>query len=300
MGRLNGKVAFITGGARGQGRAIAHKFASEGANIVTCDIDSNLDTISYPLATRDDMDVTIGMVGATGREIVAEIADVRSQEQLDRVVERGIEAFGQIDIVVANAGIVDYRPFWEISEPQWRDVVDVCMTGAWRTAKACAPLMIERGQGVMVFTSSCNGVEGGWNYMSYIAAKHGVMGIMRSAALELAPHNVRVHAVLPGPIDTAMNDNEGGRDRIVGRDGATRAQYLAAVRSWHALRGRTALPAHVVADAMIWLVSDEARHATGVELVIDAGHMLLPGMNPSPIDDGDLITDDPEQVAVGG
>jgi SDR family mycofactocin-dependent oxidoreductase len=292
MARLDGKVAFVTGGARGQGRAIAEKFASEGADIVTCDIDSSvssLEYIGYDLASAADMAVTVDAVRGLGREIVAEVADVRSQEQIDRVVQAGIDAFGKIDIVVVNAGIVDYRPFWEMTEDQWHGVVDVCMTGAWRTAKAVAPHMIERGEGVMVFTSSVNGIEGGWNYMSYIAAKHGVIGIMRSAALELGAHNIRVHAVLPGPVDTPINDNPPGRDRIVGHENATREEYLAAIRNWHALRGRTALPAEAIADGMIWLVSDEARHASGIELVIDAGHMVLPGTNPNPIADDEMM-----------
>ena len=173
-----------------------------------------------------------------------------------------------------------------MTEPEWHDVVDVCMTGAWRTAKAVTPHMIERQQGVMVFTSSVNGIEAGWNYMSYIAAKHGVMGIMRSAALELGPHNIRVHAVLPGPIDTPINDNKPGpRPHRRARRTPRARSTSPAIFKWNALRGRTALPAEAIADGMIWLVSDESRHASGVELIIDAGHMVLPGTNPNPIED---------------
>jgi SDR family mycofactocin-dependent oxidoreductase len=299
MGRLDGKVAFITGGARGQGRAIAYKFATEGADIVTLDVGSpDLETLSYPLASPEDMTETVELVEGVGREIVAEVGDVRSQDQIDAVVQKGLDRFGKIDILIVNAGIVDYKPFWEMTEPEWHDVVDVCMTGAWRTAKSLAPHMIERQQGVMVFTSSVNGIEAGWNYMSYIAAKHGVMGIMRSAALELGPHNIRVHAVLPGPIDTPINDNKKGRDRIVGHEDATREEYLSAIFKWNALRGRTALPAEAIADGMIWLVSDESRHASGVELIIDAGHMMLPGTNPNPIEDFSMM-EPPNAVGAG-
>jgi NAD(P)-dependent dehydrogenase (short-subunit alcohol dehydrogenase family) len=133
-----------------------------------------------------------------------------------------------------------------------------------------------------VFTSSVNGIEGGWNYAAYIAAKHGVLGLMKSVALELGPYDVRVNAVLPGPVDTAINDNPPGRDRIVGHANATREEYLQSIRYWHALKGRTALPATAIADAMIWLVSDEAVNVTGIELIIDAGHNILPGTNPRP------------------
>jgi SDR family mycofactocin-dependent oxidoreductase len=283
MRRMDGKVAFITGGARGQGRAIAHKFAAEGADIILCDVDFQLETLEYPLATSDDMQVTVDLVRGEGRDVVAEFADVRHQDQVDSVVRAGLDAFGKIDVMVANAGVLGNRPFWQITDAEWNDVVDTCLKGVWHTAKSVAPHMIERREGVMIFTSSTNGVEGGANTMHYTAAKHGVMGIMKTAVLELGEHNVRAHAVLPGPIDTILNDNPKTRDRIAGRPNASREEYLASVRHWHALRGRSALPPEAVADAMIWLASDEAQHATGMQMVIDAGHLVLPGMNPNPM-----------------
>lgn len=283
MDRLAGKVAFITGGARGQGRAIAEKFASEGADIVVADICKGLSTIGYDLATENDLRDTAASVERLGRKCIAEIADVRDQARLDDVVRKAIDTFGKIDITIAQAGIVDYKPFWEITEQEWQDEIDINLTGAWHTAKAVAPHYIERGSGNIVFTSSVNGIEGGWNYAHYIAAKHGVLGLMKSVALELGPYDVRVNAVLPGPVDTKINDNPPGRDRIVGHPGATREEYLRSVHYWHALKGRTALPATAIADAMIWLVSDEAFHVTGIELIIDAGHNVLPGTNPRPI-----------------
>ncbi|MEZ5257375.1 MAG: SDR family oxidoreductase [Ilumatobacteraceae bacterium] len=197
-----------------------------------------------------------------------------------------MEQFGHIDIAICNAGIVDFAPLWEITEEQWSDQVDINLSGVWRTAKAVAPHMIERLTGAMVFTSSNNGVEAGQNYAHYIAAKHGVIGLMRSAALELGPYNIRVNAVLPGPCDTIMNNNPIGWARIGGRPDATRDDYLASVRNWQLLRNRTALNPSAIANAMIWLVSDESSEVTGVELPVDAGHLILPGMNPSPIVDG--------------
>jgi len=283
MRRLDGKVAFITGGARGQGRAIAVKFASEGADIVTCDICHDIDSLGYSLATKDDLDKTVELVEEQDQRCLAVVADVRDQAAVDRVVREGIAQFKKIDILIANAGIVDYKPFWEITDKEWADEIDVNLTGAWHSAKAVAPHMMEKQSGCIVFTSSVNGIEGGWNYAGYIAAKHGVLGLMKSAGLELGPYGIRVNAVLPGPIDTAINDNPPGRDRIVGHKGATREEYLASIRYWHALRGRTALPASAIADGMIWLVSDEAQHVTGLELVIDAGHNILPGTNPRPV-----------------
>ena len=285
MSRLDGKTAFITGGARGVGRAIARKFASEGANIVICDIAQGVDSVTYPLASLDDLELTVNQVQSAGGQILAEIADVRDQKALDRVVEKGIARFGAIDIAVANAGVVGFKPFWEITEQEWHEELDVVLAGAWRTAKAVAPHMIQRQDGVIVFVSSSQGIEGGVNYMHYCAAKHGVEGVMKCAALELAPYNIRANAILPGPVHTPISDNPSGRSRIVGREGASREEYFTTVRHWFPLRGRTALPPDAIADGTIWLVSDEARHVTGLELIIDGGHNVLPGVNPTPIID---------------
>jgi SDR family mycofactocin-dependent oxidoreductase len=286
MNRLEGKVAFITGGARGQGREIATKFASEGADIILCDMCADLPTVAYPLGTKEDLNETVRLVEAEGRKCVSAIADVRDQAALDAVVDLGIESFGHIDIAIANAGIVDFAPIWEITEQEWADQIDINLSGVWRTIKAVAPHMISRLSGSMVLTSSNNGAEGGVNYAHYIAAKHGVIGLMRSAALELGPHNIRVNAVLPGPCDTIMNNNPVGWARIAGKDGATREEYLDSVRNWQLLRGRTAMHPKAIANAMIWLVSDEASEVTGIELPVDTGHLALPGMNPAPIVEG--------------
>ncbi|QSE92163.1 mycofactocin-coupled SDR family oxidoreductase [Rhodococcus pseudokoreensis] len=279
MNRLDGKTAFITGGARGQGRAIAEKFAREGANIIVCDIDGPIEHIHYPLATAADLKETEASVERLGRGVVAEIADVRDQEQIDRVVAAGLDKFGHIDVVVANAGVLDNKPFWEMTDSEWKVVTDICLNGVWRTVKAVAPHMMERMRGSVILTSSTNGQEGDAGNMSYVAAKHGVIGVMKSAALALGQYNIRVNALLPGPVDTIINDNPGTRDRITGKAGATREDYLAACRNWHVLRGRSALAPEAVADGAIWLASDESRHVTGLEMLIDAGHRLLPGLN---------------------
>ena len=283
MGRLDGKVAFVTGGARGQGQAIAAKLAGEGADVVIADIGRGIDELEYSLASDADARETVALVEAAGQRCLPLIADVRDQAALDRAVAEGIDAFGAIDILVANAGIIDYKPFWEITDEEWETIVGVNLTGVWHSAKALATHFQERLTGAMVFTSSINGVEGGWNYAHYIAAKHGVLGLMKSVALELAPFGVRVNAVLPTVMDAANNNHPAGWERVVGRRGATREDWLESTRSWHALRARGALPVSAVADAVGWLVSDEARHVTGLEMLVDAGHRLLPGVNPAPI-----------------
>lgn len=283
MGRLDGKVAFVTGGARGQGRAIAAKLAAEGADLVIADIGRGIDELEYSLASDADARETVELVQAEGRRCLALVADVRDQAALDRAVAEALEAFERIDVLVANAGIIDYKPFWEISDEEWQTILGVNLTGVWHSAKALAAHFRERLTGAMVFTSSINGVEGGWNYAHYIAAKHGVLGLMKSVALELAPYGVRVNAVLPTVMDAPINNHPAGWERVVGRRGATHEDWLAATRSWHALRGRGALPVSAVADAVCWLVSDEARHVSGLELLVDGGHRLLPGVNPAPI-----------------
>ena len=288
MGRLEGKVALVTGGARGIGRASVTKMAQEGADIIILDACRDLTPTSYefgyPFATEEDLQKTVGIVEALDRRCLARVGDARVQADLDDVVAAGIAAFGKIDICHANVGMSDYRPFWEISDEEWDDHIDLNLKVAWRTAKAIAPHMIERMSGSIIFTVSVDGIEGNWNYTHYRAAKHGVMGLMKGAALELGPYDVRVNAVLPGPTDTKANDHPRGRARIAGFPGATREDYLKSVRKWFALRGRTSLPPSAIANAVAWLASDEAMHVTGHGLVVDGGHSIMPGVNPAPVE----------------
>jgi SDR family mycofactocin-dependent oxidoreductase len=291
MDRLKGNVAFITGGARGQGRAMALKFASEGADVVICDVCGDLETVPYPLATGDDLAETRERVEALGRRCVAEVADVRSQEQLDRVVARGIAELGHIDIVCASAGVHSFLPFWEMPEAMWQQVIDINLTGVWHTMKAVAPHMIERREGSAILTSSVMGKETGPDLAHYAAAKHGVIGLMRSFAFELGPHNIRVNAILPSVVHDKMGDNPATREWVFGRPDATTDDYVEATRNWHVLSGRAALPASAIADAALFYASAESQHVTGTELVVDAGHSILPGFNHNPVYD--------ERIAVG-
>jgi NAD(P)-dependent dehydrogenase (short-subunit alcohol dehydrogenase family) len=201
---------------------------------------------------------------------------------LDAAVAHGIEQFGKIDILIANAGVLHSKPYWEITEQEWDDVIDVNLSGAWHSAKAVARHMISRLTGTIVFTSSIRGLEPGMNSAHYVASKHGVLGLMKAVAMELAPYGVRVNAVLPSGVHTPMGDNPAERARIVGHEGATPDEYMEASRRWYALRGRTALPPSAIADAMMWLVSDEASHVTGIQLIVDGGSSLLPRANPRP------------------
>jgi SDR family mycofactocin-dependent oxidoreductase len=283
--RLGDKVAWITGGARGQGRAIACKFAAEGADIVISDVCAQVEGVPYPTSTDADLAETRRLVEAEGRRCVAEIADVRDQAALDRVVAAAIDELGSIDILCANHGIASWQPVWLISDEEWETQLAVNLTGVWHAAKAVAPHMIERMRGCMILTSSTNGRIAYPNMAHYTSAKHGVLGLMKSLALELGPYNVRANAILTGPVHTPMADNPATLAGLFGRTDATTEDYIDATRHFFALRGRSALAPSAVADAMIWLASEEAANVSGLELVLDAGHSILPPFNPNPIVD---------------
>jgi SDR family mycofactocin-dependent oxidoreductase len=282
MGLLEGKVALITGGARGQGRSHALAYAREGADVVVADIADQVDTVPYPMGTQDDLDETVRLVEQLDRRAVAVRADVRSQEQLDAAVQRTLSEFGRLDLVAANAGIWSMGPFWELTEQQWDDMIATNLTGVWKTAKAVAPHLIEQGSGSIVMTSSVNGLEPGMNYAHYVSAKHGVIGLMRNVALELAPHGVRCNAICPGAIDTGMTNWQGAWDMFAGHEGGTRDDLLAGGGAFHALRRTGIMDPEVIANAALWLHSDLAAKVTGVALPVDGGHMLLTGVNLAP------------------
>jgi len=281
MSGLEGRVAFVTGAARGQGRAHAVRLARDGAEIIGVDIDQQIDTVAYQTARDADMRQTVAAVEALDRRILAVTADVRSSEQLRAAAEEGLAAFGTIDILVANAGIYSTAPLWEMPDQQWQDVIDVNLTGIWRSVKAVVPHMIERARGSIILTASVNGLRGNPHAPHYTASKHGVIGLMRSAALALAPHGIRVNAVCPGLIDTPMVNWQGSYDAMAGHPGGSRADFERAGRH-HNITGHGALPPEVIADAAAWLASDAAYAVTGQELVVDAGHLALPGFNPAP------------------
>jgi SDR family mycofactocin-dependent oxidoreductase len=284
MGRVSDKVALITGAGKGQGRAHAVRLAEEGADLVLVDICRQIDSVAYPLATPDDLDQTARQVEALGRRAVTGVADVRDQAALDAVVKQAIAELGKIDLVVANAGIWTLARFWELTDEQWEDSTAVNLTGVWRTAKAVAPHMIERREGAMVLISSSNGYEAGANCAHYTAAKHGVIGLMRTIALELAPYGVRCNVVCPGAMNTDMLRWQGAYDMMAGHPGASADQLDRAGHHWTALAHHGLLePSETTSQAVLWLLSDEAKAVTGTVLPVDGGHNVLPGLNPSPV-----------------
>jgi SDR family mycofactocin-dependent oxidoreductase len=269
MRALDGKVAFITGAARGQGRAEAVRLASDGANIIAVDICDQIASVPYPLATADDLAATVKLVEDTGARIVAQQADVRDQEALASALQAGLDELGRLDIVVANAGIAPM----ESGAGGWRDVVDVNLTGVHNTVEVAMPRLIEQGEGgSIVLISSAAGLVGiggsDPGSLGYTAAKHGVVGLMRAYANHLAPHSIRVNSIHPAGVNTPMIDNDHTRQWL--------ANMMA--NSERPPDMGNAMPVAVleaedIAAAVAWLVSDEARYITGVTLPVDAGYV---------------------------
>jgi SDR family mycofactocin-dependent oxidoreductase len=220
MKRLEGKVAYITGVARGQGRSHAIRFAEEGADIIGIDICSDIQTVPYPGATKADLAETVELIEGLGQRMVAHLADVRDVDSLRAAADDGREKFGHIDVIIANAGIVSYAPILDIDEPTWQAVLDINLTGVWKTMKAVVPALVERNKGgSVIVTSSVLGSFAMPNLGHYVAAKHGVTGLMRSLALELAPHDIRVNSVHPSTVETPMILNEASLRLFTGGQG---------------------------------------------------------------------------------
>lgn len=271
MGKLDGRVALITGAARGQGRAHALTLARAGADVAICDIADPVGTVPYELPSSADLEQTRRDVEALGRRCVAMAADVTRSADLQAFAERTLAELGRIDACVANAGILSGGvPSWELTEEQWDTLMAINLKGVWLTCKHVLPHMVERGSGSVVLTSSVSGVLGTPGISHYIAAKHGVLGLMKSLANEAGRFGVRVNAVMPGAVDNAMLNNPFSYSTFTGGAGATRADVDPAVEQMALLPGGW-VTNEDVAEAVLWLVSDESRHVTGVALPVDAG-----------------------------
>jgi SDR family mycofactocin-dependent oxidoreductase len=276
-GRVEGKVAFITGAARGQGRCDAVRLAQEGADIIAVDLCASLPTVEplYPGATEQDLAETVRQVEALGRRIVARQADVRDFDALSTAFEEGFAELGRIDIVCANAGIFVFGdPSEKVSEEQWDEVNDINSKGTWHTCKAAIPRMLEQGEGgSLVLISSTAGLRGTPYVLAYTAAKHAVIGIMRTLALELGSRGIRVNSIHPTGVNTDMILNP-ALDRLFAPGGnpdpATTREILT---STNALPVPWVEPIDV-ANALLFLASEESRYVTGLELKVDAGFSI--------------------------
>jgi len=213
-GSLEGRVAYITGAARGQGRAHAVRLASEGADIIAIDICGPItDTVTYPMPTSEDLAETVRLVEATGRKVLAREVDIRDLAAQQQVVADGIEQFGRLDVVVANAGILSWGRMFEMSEEQWDTVIDVNLNGTWRTIRAAVPAMIEAGNGgSIIIVSSSAGTKATPGNGHYSASKHGLVAITNALAIEVGEFGIRVNSIHPYSIDTPMVEKEAMMD----------------------------------------------------------------------------------------
>ncbi|ABW13826.1 short-chain dehydrogenase/reductase SDR [Parafrankia sp. EAN1pec] len=273
MGRVEGKVAVITGAARGLGRASALRLAEEGADIIALDLAADPGLTSYAMSGANDLECTAEALRSLGRRVVTGYADVRDLDAVVASIEAGVRELGRLDLVCANAGMVSYGGVLDLTETQWRDLLDVHITGSWHTVRASAPHLIAAGGGSIVLTSSVAGLRAEAGVAHYVTAKHGLVGLMRNLAVELAPHGIRANSVHPTMTKTRMITNEStqaliasGAEAGISAEDAARKRHLLDV-PW--------IEAIDVANAVLYLHSDEARYITGVALPVDAGACLV-------------------------
>jgi SDR family mycofactocin-dependent oxidoreductase len=273
MGELDNTVAVITGAARGQGRSHAVALAEQGADIIAVDICADIDAIPYPLGTKSDLDETARLVEAVGRKAATVVADVRDLPQLEAAVQSGIDDLGEVDIVIANAGVVAIGDPEVHSEPVFNSIVDTNLKGVWHTLLASVPSIIRKGRGgSIVLVSSSQGLtgrggDGSAAMFAYAASKHGVVGLMRSAANAYAPHKIRVNSVHPSGVSTPMILNDFVVNRMLENPNPAVSQML--------LPGVPLVEAQDVTEAVLWLVGPRARYVTGVSIPVDAGHVVM-------------------------
>ncbi len=274
-GRVAGKVAFITGAARSQGRSHAIRLAQEGADIIAVDIAGPIGSVSaYPGATEQDLAETVKEVEALDRRIVAHKADVRNSRALQEALDDGVAQLGKLDIVCANAGIYQMHPALELEDGDWQETIDINLTGVWNTVKVALPHLVANKGGSIILTSSVAGLKGLANSVHYNAAKHGVVGIMRTIGNEFAAHGIRVNSVHPTAVNTIMIQNK----QVWGlfdpaNPDPSRESAETAFKTINALDVGWVEPVDI-SNAILFLASDEARYITGVTLPVDAGAMI--------------------------
>ncbi|HEY1705337.1 MAG TPA: mycofactocin-coupled SDR family oxidoreductase [Trebonia sp.] len=271
MGRVAGKVAFITGAARGQGRSHAVRLAEEGADIIALDICAEIETSVAEPATPEDLAETVRLVEAQDRRIIARQADVRDYDALKAVVDEGVAEFGHLDIVSANAGMWSYGPLEAVEEASWQEIIDINLTGVWHTTKAAVPHLKENGGGSIIITSSAAGLKAYGFCGPYVAAKHGVVGLMKTLAVELAPFSIRSNSIHPSNVDTKLIMNQPTYDLF--RPDLENPNYEDVLQGFAAMHllPTSFVPAKDISEAVLFLASDESRYVTGLTMSVDAG-----------------------------
>lgn len=277
MGRFAGKTVVISGAARGQGRSHALGFAAEGANVVAFDICSDLASSPVPLASPDDLAETERLVRAAGGSIITLRADVRAADEVEAVFVETRRRFGRVDVVIANAGILGHLgPTWAIEDDVYQDVVDVDLVGAWRVLKYGVRAMLEGGvRGCVLVTGSGGSLKGTANLAPYVAAKHGLVGLVRTAARELGRHGIRVNLVTPGNVRTPMLVNEPVyRAYFPERDDLPEDEEFGERAGAMNPMGQPFVEPEDVTRTMLFLASDDAAVITGAIVPVDSGQSI--------------------------
>ena len=275
---LEGRVAFVTGAARGQGRAYAVRLAQEGADVIISDICAPVSqTIPYPGATPDDLAETVRLVEAEGRKVLARQVDIRDDAAVRTMVADGVEQFGRLDVLVANAGVLSWGRLWELTDEQWNSVIDVNLTGTWRTLRAVIPAMIEAGNGgSIIIVSSSGGLKATPGNGHYAASKHGLTAMTNTLALELGEYSIRVNSIHPYSIATPMIENDAMMAIL-----SAHPSYLnsfAAMPYQPPMKGSRAkrndfMTAEEAAEVVVWLAGDNSSVLSGSQIVVDRGVM---------------------------
>lgn len=276
---LQGRVAFVTGAARGQGRAYAVRLAREGADLVISDICAPVsDSVPYVASTPEDLQETVRLVEAEGRKVLARQVDIRDDGAVRSLVADAVKKFGRLDILVANAGVLSWGRLWELTDEQWNAVIDTNLTGTWRTLRAVIPAMIEAGNGgSIIIVSSAGGIKATPGNAHYSASKHGLTALTNSLAIELGEFSIRVNSIHPYSIATPMIEN----DSMLGILGAHPAflhsyapmPYQPLVKDSKKAKRNDFMSAEEAAEVVVWLAGDNSGVLSGSQIVIDRGVM---------------------------
>lgn len=279
MGRLTGKTVFLTGAARGQGRAHAVAMAREGANLALVDLCEQVEGVPYPMATKADLEETVRLVETEGGRCLSFVADARNSAAMRAAAADTAQAFGRIDAAIINHGICRIASWDAISDDDFDLMIENNLSSVWRAARAVIPHLIKAGGGALIFTASATGLRPARGLIDYTTAKHGVVGLAKALAVELGPHWVRVNAVCPSTVLTPMVDNQHTLDLFSGSPGGTLEKAAFPARAQMALPVPWMEP-DAISHAMVYLASDEAKYVTGVALPIDAGALVTPSGIP--------------------